>query len=46
MVHLESMLFEKISETNPFSAHGTIHPFTNLYALGTGLKKLQLEVLI
>ncbi|CAM0151309.1 unnamed protein product [Urochloa decumbens] len=35
MVHLESMRFEKIFETNPFSDGGTIHPFTTLYAPGT-----------
>ncbi|CAL4989809.1 unnamed protein product [Urochloa decumbens] len=35
MVHLESMQFEKIFETNPFSDGGTIHPFTTLYAPGT-----------
>ncbi|CAN6359840.1 unnamed protein product [Urochloa humidicola] len=35
MVHLESMRFEKIFETNPFSNGGTIHPVTTLYAPGT-----------
>ncbi|CAN6327970.1 unnamed protein product [Urochloa humidicola] len=35
MVHLESMQFEKIFETNPFSDGGSIHPVTTLYAPGT-----------
>ncbi|WVZ78785.1 hypothetical protein U9M48_026441 [Paspalum notatum var. saurae] len=43
MVHLQSMLFEKILETNPFSSNGTIHPFTNLHASGTDLKNCSLR---
>ncbi|CAN6330940.1 unnamed protein product [Urochloa humidicola] len=40
MVHLESMQFEKIFETNPFSDGGAIHPFTTLYAPALPVKQL------
>ncbi|CAL4989810.1 unnamed protein product [Urochloa decumbens] len=39
MVHLKLMQFEKVFENNPFSHDGTIHPFANLYAPGSGLTK-------